>query len=145
MFNFSLVNKVKWYQVLLCVTNKSIKYQSFIYTQLNGKTVYFKQVNLASVRLDRTLSGATTPGQSGLENDSNKGVPRIPQSSSIIAASPSHCLVSYQDTRWGKSYPSTEVQLAYTTAQTGPSALKSTDQVEQSRESNRVLPYTSVK
>ena len=41
------------------------------------------------------LSGATTLGQSGPESDGNEGVLRIPQSSSIIGASPSECLVSY--------------------------------------------------
>ena len=33
--------KVKWFQVLLCITNNSIKYQSFVYTQLNDQTVLF--------------------------------------------------------------------------------------------------------
>ena len=47
------------------------------------------------------LSGATTPGQSGPGSDGNEGVLRIPQSSSIAGTSPSDCLVSYQDTRWG--------------------------------------------
>ena len=45
-------------------------------------------------------------GQSGPGNDGNKGVPRISQSTSITRTSPSNCLVSYQDTRWGGSYPS---------------------------------------
>ena len=31
---FSLTKKVKWFQVLLCITNNSINHQSFIYTQL---------------------------------------------------------------------------------------------------------------
>ena len=34
---FTLVNKVKWFQVLLCITNNSIKHQSFIYLQLTVK------------------------------------------------------------------------------------------------------------
>ena len=38
---FSLVNKVKWFYVLLGITNNSIKNQSCIYTQLNVKTVLF--------------------------------------------------------------------------------------------------------
>ena len=38
----SLVNKVKWFQVLLCITNNLIKHQSFIYTQLNVKAVLFQ-------------------------------------------------------------------------------------------------------
>ena len=52
--------------------------------------------------IDRTLSGATTPGQSGHGSDGNEGVLRIPLSSSITGASPSDCLASYQDTRWGR-------------------------------------------
>ena len=39
--------------------------------------------------IDRTLSGATTPGQSGPGSDG------LPQSSSITGTSPSDCLVSY--------------------------------------------------
>ena len=50
--------------------------------------------------LDRTLSGATTPDQSGPGSDGNKGVLRISQSSSITGALPSHSLESY---RWGGS------------------------------------------
>ena len=52
-----------------------------------------------------TLSGATTPGYSGPKSDGNEGVLCIPQSSSIIEASPSDCLVSYA----GQSYPSSEM------------------------------------
>ena len=44
---------------------------------------------------DRTQSGATTQGQSVPGSDGNKGVFRIPQSSSMTAASPSDCLVLY--------------------------------------------------
>ena len=52
---------------------------------------------------DRALSDVTTPGQSGLGSDGNKGVLRIPQSSSITGNSPSHSLVSYpgHSLRWG--------------------------------------------
>ena len=42
--------------------------------------------------IDRTLSGATIPGQSGPGSDYNEGVLHIPQSSSISRASPSDCL-----------------------------------------------------
>ena len=45
--------------------------------------------------MDRTLSGATTPGQSGPRNDDNEEVLHILQSSSITGTSPSGCLVSY--------------------------------------------------
>ena len=85
---FSLVNIVKWFQVLLCITNNSIKDQSFIYTQLNVKTVLFLTIQFnISIQFssisptDRTQLGATTPGQSGSGSDTIEGVRRIPQSS----------------------------------------------------------------
>ena len=65
----------------------------------------------------RTLSGATTPDQSGLGSNGNEGILRIPQSSSITGASPSDCLVSYKGHKLGcVSYPSAGMQLAYCTA-----------------------------
>ena len=63
------------------------------------------------------MSGATTPGQSGPGSNGNKGVLRIPQSSSITGTSPSDCLVSYPGhSLGGGSYPSAEIQSAYSTA-----------------------------
>ena len=62
--------------------------------------------------IDRTPSGATTAAQS----DSNKGVLRIPQSSSITGALPSDCLVSYLRHSLGESYASAEMQLEYSAA-----------------------------
>ena len=41
------VNKVEWFQVLICITNNSIKHQSFAYTQLSDKQFYFKQPSFA--------------------------------------------------------------------------------------------------
>ena len=65
--------------------------------------------------IDRTLSGAITPGQSGPGIDGNEGVLRIPQSTSITGASPSDCLVSYLGHSLGGVYPSTEKQSVYST------------------------------
>ena len=45
--------------------------------------------------IDRTLSSATTPGQSGPGSNGNEEVLCISQSSSITGASPADCLVSY--------------------------------------------------
>ena len=45
--------------------------------------------------IDRTLSGATTPGHSEHGNNDNEGVFHISQSSSITGTLPSDCLVSY--------------------------------------------------
>ena len=66
--------------------------------------------------MDKALSGATTPSQSGPGSDGNEGVLRIPQSSSTAGTSPSDCLVSYPGHSLGGSYPSAEVQSVYSTA-----------------------------
>ena len=41
------VNKVKYFQVLLCITNNSIKHQSFVYTQLNNQTLLFQTIQFS--------------------------------------------------------------------------------------------------
>ena len=66
--------------------------------------------------IDRALSGATTPGQSGPGSNGNEGVLHIPQSSSTAGTSPSDCLVSYPGHSLGGSYPSAEMQSVYSTA-----------------------------
>ena len=66
--------------------------------------------------LARTLSGATTPGQSGSGNNGNEGIFYIPQSSVITGASPSNCLVSYSRLSLKESYFSAEMQSVYSTA-----------------------------
>ena len=45
--------------------------------------------------IDRALSGATIPGQSGTGSNGVEGVLRIPQSSCITGTLPSDCFVSY--------------------------------------------------
>ena len=66
--------------------------------------------------IDRTLSGATTLGQSGSWSNGNEGVLYIPQSSSITGASLSDCLVSYSKHSLEESYSSVEMQSVYVTA-----------------------------
>ena len=90
-------------QVLLCILNNSIKHQSFIYTELTMKTVLFLTIQFYISRkfssiwpIDRTLSGTTTPGQSGPRSDGDEEVLHILKSSSIIGTS---CYI--QDTRLG--------------------------------------------
>ena len=43
---FGGVHSVKWYQVLLCFTNYSIRH-SFVYTQLNDQTVPFQIIQFS--------------------------------------------------------------------------------------------------
>ena len=45
-FNLAIV-KVKWFQVLLCITSDSIKHQSFVYTQLNYQIVLFLTIQFS--------------------------------------------------------------------------------------------------
>ena len=62
------------------------------------------------------LSGATTLGQNGLGSDGNEEVLHSLQSSSIIEASPSDCLMSYPGHSLGESYLSAEMQSVYSAA-----------------------------
>ena len=62
-----------------------------------------------------TLSGATTPGQSGTGSGGNEWVFCIPQSSSITGTLSSDGFESDQDTHGGY-YPTAEVQLVYSPA-----------------------------
>ena len=86
--------KLKVFQVLLCITNYSIKYQSSVYTQVNDQRVGFQTIQLSinhlfslnfnvkkceSIRsIERTQSGATTPHQSGPRSNGNEEVQHIP-------------------------------------------------------------------
>ena len=63
--------------------------------------------------IDRSLSGAITPGQSGHGSDDNEEVLHIPQS--ITGASLSDCLVSYLGHSLVGSHPSAEKQSVYST------------------------------
>ena len=74
----------------------------FVYTQLNVKRVLFQAIQFSLSTpfsciwlIDRILSGAINPGQSGPGGDGNEGVLWIPQCSSITEASPSDCIVSH--------------------------------------------------
>ena len=66
--------------------------------------------------IDRTLSGATTPGQSEPGSNGNERVLHIPQSSSIIGTSPSYYLEIYTGHLLGEFYSSVEMQSVYSTA-----------------------------
>ena len=66
--------------------------------------------------IHRTLSGASTPGRSGLWSNGNEGVLRIPQSYNISEDLPSDCFTSYQGHSLWESYCSAEMQPVYSTA-----------------------------
>ena len=66
--------------------------------------------------MDRTPSGATTPGLCELVSNGNEGVFRIPQSSSINRASSSDFSVSYPGDMLGVAYLYAEVQSVHSVA-----------------------------
>ena len=82
------------------------------------QTIQFSiSIQFSSIWLiDRTLSGATTLGQSGPGSDGNEGGTLHSWSSSMIGTSPSDCLVSYPGRFLGESYPSAEMQSMYSAA-----------------------------
>ena len=45
------MHTVKWFQVLLCITNNLIKYKSFVYEQLNDQTVLFLSIKFSIIHL----------------------------------------------------------------------------------------------
>ena len=100
--------------------NSSIQLFHFIQWTVQFQTIQFSiSTQFSSIWLkDRTLSGATTPGQSGLGGNGNKGVFHVPQSSCIIGTTPSDCIMSYPEQSLGEFYPSTEKQSVYSTATT---------------------------
>ena len=72
-------------------------------------------INRSILPIDRTLSGATYPGQSGPIRDDNVGIFPIPKSFCITGVPPSNCLMSYPGHSLGESYLSVEIQSVYST------------------------------
>ena len=66
--------------------------------------------------INRTLLGATTPGQSGPGSNGNERLLCVLQSFSITEASPSDCLASYPVHSLRSSYLSAEMQSGYSAA-----------------------------
>ena len=106
---------VKWFQVLLYNTNRSIYHELLFCILING-IMYCKWLNISTWPVHRTLIGSTIPGQSIPRSNVIAGVINIPQSSST-GASFSGVLVSYPGHSFvGVSYINTEVQSAFSTA-----------------------------
>ena len=93
--------------------NAELNFKQF---SLVSKQFYLKEFRLALGSqfssiwpIDRTLSGAITPDQSGPGSDGNKWALRIPQSFSITGTSSSDCLVSYLGHSLRKYAPSADI------------------------------------
>ena len=46
-----IYHTIEWFQVLLCITNNSIKHQSFVYIQLNDQIVLFQIIQFSKSHL----------------------------------------------------------------------------------------------
>ena len=83
-----------------------------MYAVSMSKTVLFQTIQFSISTqfsfispIDKTLSGATTPGQSGPGSDGNEQILCIPQHSIITGKSPSNWLVSYPGLSFGEVWP----------------------------------------
>ena len=99
---------------------------AFFYTQLNDFNYFYIKSEFSISHLfehiicfiwpiDRTLSGTTTPSQSGPGSNGNEGVLHVLQISKA-GASPSDGLMSYLGHSLEESYPSSEMKSVYSTA-----------------------------
>ena len=86
------------------------------YPVYSNSSVSHKYAVISIYPIDRALSGATTPGQSGPGSNGNEGVLRISQGPSITGTLTSDCLVSYPGHSLEESYPSAEKKSVYSTA-----------------------------
>ena len=114
-FTYSLHVKTVLFQAVLFSISTQFKYQVIKFQVIQFST----SMHYSSISpIDRTLSGAITPSQSGPGSDGNEGGFCVPQIFSITGSSPADCLVSYSEhSLWG-SYPFGEVQSVYSTAPT---------------------------
>ena len=86
---------------------KHFYFKLFNYSQtvLNQTIQFSISMQFSSIQpIDRTLSGATIPSQSGPGSNGNEGVLRNPQSPSITGTSPSDCFVSYPGPSFGRVF-----------------------------------------
>ena len=72
--------------------------------------------NNSILLIDRTLSGATTPGQIRPGSDGNEGVLHIPQRSSITGVSSIDCFMSYPKHTLREGYPDAKNQSVHSLA-----------------------------
>ena len=68
---FNTIHTVKWFQVLRCITNNSIKHQSFVHTQLNNHTVLFQSIQFSMSFVYTQLNGQRVPFLTNRFNISN--------------------------------------------------------------------------
>ena len=132
---FSLVNKVKQFQILLCITNNSIKHQLFIQTHLNISNNPFQHKHIGSYqvlplrdRVDRGVMAmkfySTNPKAPALLKTHHPiffvsypgyslGESYSSLMQSVYSAFPAHWATGHS---LGESYPSAEMQSVYSTA-----------------------------
>ena len=88
---YLIPNSFIYLQIVLFQTIQFSINTVFVSTQLNVKTVLFQTIQFrirtqfsSNQPIDRTLSSATNPGQSGPGSDGNEGVLHIPQTPALL-------------------------------------------------------------
>ena len=122
------INKVKWLQILLCITNNSIKHQSFVYSQLNDQIFLFLIFQFCMSFVCTQLKCQTILFDSWIESFQvllfrakvNLGVMAMKRYSTFPKAQALlelhwrlFCVISR--TIIGESYPFAKIQLVYST------------------------------
>ena len=72
-----LLHTVKWFQVLLFITNNSIKQQSIVYSQLNDQTVLFQTIRFSITHLFVDSMVQETRVQSQFESYQSGAIQRM--------------------------------------------------------------------
>ena len=116
-----------------------------------SKTVLFQAIQFSISKqfnsiwlIERTLSGATTLGQSGSGSYENEGVLCIPQNSSITGTSPSDCLVSHPGHWLVESYSFAEMQSVYFAAHLQPTGQKKKKKKKKKKTAMRKIIFNEV-
>ena len=94
---YILISNNSVYHKIIFFCLHTVKCKTILFQKISLGWLNFKLKKITIWPIDRTLSGASTPGQNGPGSDSNKGVLDIPLSSSIIVVSRLDCLVSYPE------------------------------------------------
>ena len=104
-----------WFQLLLCITDNSIKHQSFVYTQLNDQTVLFQTIQfIISIQFKcqpyQVLPLRVRVVQGVMAMKLYSGSPKAP---SLLKPHHQIVLVSYPQHSLGEFYSTAEWQSVY--------------------------------
>ena len=122
-YKYCYLTQIILFNTILSFTHSQIVPSIAIYSNnsisnnvwFNVSHLFANSLSCSSIwPIDKTLTGATTPSQSGTGSNSNKGELHIPQSSKT-GTSPSYSFMSYSGHSLVESYHNAEMQSMYST------------------------------